>query len=361
MSKVWTPSGYQNGPVNSIVGKGETIFNPASERATYVDRGTVGVDNQPSSVSENDDNVILGNDTDWLTGKTFAEQAESHTKAIEQINKTYDKIKSVGNKSSLNKQTLQFQQKQLEPQLQQHSDMLRQLSERQQRQHKIEEFSKNARHGSLLPHYFDGKSLMRPEDQIIGMGIPAANALAQGIYWGTQPIEQTSTYRVNPYSNKALSILSGLRANPTQQVNEANNMLRQSIYSNQNAGGLTGAQRNQNRIALGLGSMQNAAKIYGSANELNNQYRSAYAGSLMQAGESARQAMMNAAMNDRDNYQRAHAARIKGIETAMANMNNIAQTYAQDKFKVRMADNTLSLYLQQLDDDKRKAYSKLIG
>jgi len=38
-----------------------------------VDKGTKGVDNQPSSVSPNDDNVIAGNDVDWTTGVKFSD------------------------------------------------------------------------------------------------------------------------------------------------------------------------------------------------------------------------------------------------------------------------------------------------
>jgi len=71
-NKVYSADGYKAGEHNSWVGKGESIYNPAQGLATYIDRGTVGVNNQKSSVRENDDNVIFGNDIDMQTGTTFA-------------------------------------------------------------------------------------------------------------------------------------------------------------------------------------------------------------------------------------------------------------------------------------------------
>ncbi len=73
-NKVWTPNGYQSGPVNSLVGKGESIIDYTNGTGTLVTKGKVGVDNQPSSVSVNDNNVIAGNDIDWSNGMKFSDQ-----------------------------------------------------------------------------------------------------------------------------------------------------------------------------------------------------------------------------------------------------------------------------------------------
>jgi len=73
MNKVWTPSGYRNGHINSMVGKGESIINFNTGKGTLVTKGTKGVDNQPSSVHPDDNNVILGNDIDWTNGIKFAD------------------------------------------------------------------------------------------------------------------------------------------------------------------------------------------------------------------------------------------------------------------------------------------------
>ena len=67
-NKVWTPNGYQAGPVNSLVGNGESIIDYTNGTGTLVTKGKVGVDNQPSSVRRDDNNVIAGNDIDWSNG-----------------------------------------------------------------------------------------------------------------------------------------------------------------------------------------------------------------------------------------------------------------------------------------------------
>jgi hypothetical protein len=56
-----------------MVGKGESILNLQDETATYVSKGKRGVDNQPSSVRQGDDNIILGNDIDWSNGVKFSD------------------------------------------------------------------------------------------------------------------------------------------------------------------------------------------------------------------------------------------------------------------------------------------------
>ena len=86
MKKVWTPNGYQVGPTNSLVGKGESIINYSNGTGSLVTKGTKGVDNQPSSVQPNDDNVIAGNDIDWSNGMKFSDQIAPLTKKLEMYN-----------------------------------------------------------------------------------------------------------------------------------------------------------------------------------------------------------------------------------------------------------------------------------
>ena len=57
--KVWTPNGYTQGPINSLVGKGESIIDYTNGTGTLVTKGKKGGDNQPSSVEQNDNNVIM--------------------------------------------------------------------------------------------------------------------------------------------------------------------------------------------------------------------------------------------------------------------------------------------------------------
>lgn len=138
MNKVWTPTGYRNGHVNSMVGKGESIINFNRGTGTLVTKGKRGVDNQPSSVRPDDDNVILGNDIDWTNGVKFSDQAAPLTAQLQLLN-NYTKIpKDYDKKSSLSKQTQNIQMRELNRRRQPILDALGNISARQEKQHQIE-------------------------------------------------------------------------------------------------------------------------------------------------------------------------------------------------------------------------------
>ena len=138
MNKVWTPAGYRRGATNSMVGKGESIVNFNRGTGTLVTKGQRGVDNQPSSVSPNDDNVILGNDIDWTNGMKFADQAAPYTAALEMLNKHAERTKDYDKKSSLSRRTMDVQQREINKRKQPILDALGNISARQQMQHQIE-------------------------------------------------------------------------------------------------------------------------------------------------------------------------------------------------------------------------------
>lgn len=137
MSKVWTPTGYKNGHINSMVGKGESIINFNRGTGTLVTKGKKGVDNQPSSVAPGDDNVILGNDTDWTNGVKFSDQAAPLTAQLELLNK-FDRAGRYKEKSSLSANTQKVQERELNRRRQPILNALADISGRQQKQHQIE-------------------------------------------------------------------------------------------------------------------------------------------------------------------------------------------------------------------------------
>jgi hypothetical protein len=77
---VFDKDGYHLGPINSKVGKGETIVNFDEGKMTYIDKGKKRADDQYSSVQEGDNNYIAGNDIDWTNGKSFADQVAPMSK-----------------------------------------------------------------------------------------------------------------------------------------------------------------------------------------------------------------------------------------------------------------------------------------
>ena len=92
--QVWTPNGLQTAPLNSMVGKGESIINYNTGDASLITKGIKGRDTEGSSVQDNDNNVIAGNDKDYigyLHGKTpglmsFADQVAPITARVQMLN-----------------------------------------------------------------------------------------------------------------------------------------------------------------------------------------------------------------------------------------------------------------------------------
>ena len=135
---VWSPVGQINGPVNSKVGFGESIVNLHNGTGTVVTKGKRGVDNQPSTVQEDDDNTIFGNLYNPYTGNTFADDALMDTAKLQRINDIEKKTKDYGKLSSLSKQTQEFQKKQFDVAKQPMLNNLSRLAEQQKQVHNIQ-------------------------------------------------------------------------------------------------------------------------------------------------------------------------------------------------------------------------------
>lgn len=136
-SKVWTPGGYQVGPTNSYVGKGESIIDYTNGTGTLVTKGNRGIDNQPSSVSATDDNVIIGNDKDWTNGIKFSDQAAPFTTQLQTLNK-FNRAGRYDEKSSLSNVTKNVQDREINKLRGPIMDQLKNISDRQAIQHQIE-------------------------------------------------------------------------------------------------------------------------------------------------------------------------------------------------------------------------------
>lgn len=354
MSKVWTPTGLQQGPVNSVVGKGETIYNPGSGQASLVTRGTKGVDNQPSSVSPDDDNIILGNDVDWRTGNKFADQVAPHTQALEGINKIYSKIQNASDRSSLSKNTLKVQKRQFAEQEQQHQHALQDSADQQRYQHEITDYTKNMNKykcGKDKPHYAEGK-IISDWDLFRGYAPGIGASIAQGLWWKNNPIQYHNTYASNPYEASALQGLASLRQNPYQAYDEANQQARQSQYSLSQAGGLSGAQRYSGMLGLGLGRQNTWAQIQQQTQQQDNAYNSQYWNKALEAGHWNQSSLIQTGQHDWDDYIKAHGAKVKGIETAMTNTINMFRQMEDDRFKGKMADRLNDIYVQHVENEK---------
>lgn len=352
-TKVWTPEGYQSGEHNSYVGKGESIINFNEGKGTLVTKGQIGVDNQPSSVREDDDNVILGNDVDWRTGSTFAEQARPYTAKLQYINQLEKKVGKYGDRSSLTKQTAEVFDRQAKAVKQQTINQLKEISGRQAEQHNIENnmqqrgYYKEGKESSI-----NWNKLANGVFENITPALQLWNEYGRYRQAEKEPIYSSNTYKANPYSQRALQGLAGLRYDYRPELREYNDALRQSKYAMEQSGGLTAGQKYAARTSMYNDYLNNAAKLYSRAEQQNNAYKQQYYDALMKVGDADRSAMMTAMQYDDANYRRSQAAKRAYLDTIMKGM------YAEkNRWEKRLVDDkrwkqTYSIYR---DDAENKA------
>lgn len=373
--KVWDPSGYVNGQHNSWVGKGESLLNFNDGTGTLVTKGKIGVDNQPSSIQLDDDNVILGNDVDWRTGVTFAKQGAPHTEKLQYINNLEKKVGKYGSKSSLSKQTAEIFNRQMSAIKQQTLDDLKQIADRQQEQHDIEHKMnlKKNQHYSALPQFNEAdndaekerlleeqlkkekkaqkwnnitESLQNTLPSIMGVG----EGLIRANYANKQRVESPNTYFKNPYAGRALQELASLRYDVNPEILAYQNGMRRSKYAIDQSGGLTAGQKYMARTGMYNDYLNGLSKLYANASDVNNKYRQQYAQALMSQGEEDRKYQTSAARYDNEVYAKAQAARRAMRDQALKDvMENI---YRADKrgFDNKVWKQTNDLYKQQLSE-----------
>lgn len=349
--KVWTPNGYTRGPVNSLVGKGESIINYNNGTGALITKGKVGVDNQPSSVAPDDDNVIAGNDIDWSNGQKFSDQVAPYTQSLSMINKIEQKA-GRSKLSSLAKRTAKVQSEQLRQIKQPLLDQMKQITDRQKMQHDIA-------NQLNTPQYDRGKSSSSysysrtasngkvPAGWLVSSRIlPAALEGKMLSWWMKNQPQMPNIYTPNKYASAALDELSRQRVSPYSQLQALNKNEQAAYYRMQQNGGYTGGQRQNARVALALGNARNAAEILRNNQLENNKLRQQWATAALAEGnqEAARRQAAN--QYGWEAYNKAHGAKVKGIETHMASLGQMWQKYWADKIKNKQFEDALSMYQQ---------------
>lgn len=358
--QTWTPDGQQYAPVNSLVGKGESIIDYTEGKASYVDKGTKRVDNQPSVAQDGDRIVIAGNDKDWSNGVSFADQIAPFTKRLEHLNKT---AKSVQNNKYSNEQTKQLNLQQIDKSKADILQEMKRITDRQEYQHRITNAVPNARYahgkidwnkiGSVAKDTLNMAGEYSP--YIIGMSYPSKQ---YNMYKNMTPHADNS-YIVNPNAERALNILAGMRFDPTSQINSIKDAYRQGLYNINQSGGLTQGQRMAMQVAQNTGYAKNLADVYSQANDINNKYRAAYAQAALSEGQNAASRQQQALATQQENYRQAVARRLLGMESAQKGKLNILNTIAKHIYDTRQSNRTmdynnkmLDLYDRKLDIDK---------
>lgn len=377
-NKVWTPNGYQSGPVNSLVGKGESIIDYTNGTGTLVTKGNVGVDNQPSSVSINDNNVIAGNDVDWSNGMKFSDQIAPLTAKLQMYNNIEKRAKKKSELSSLSKQTMELQKNQLDRAKAPILQAMKNITDRQERQHQIEDYAAQIKHNCGKDRFDNGKSLWDKTKQTIsswsksgkgkvsnsmldlGYAFPALLETQMLNHWRRENPVMPNIYAANRYAPIALQTMAGNRVSANPILEKLYAQDRQAAYQLANSGGYTGGQRQANRVALALGNQRNVADALMNVQEKNAAYRNAYAEMAARLGDSDAQRLQQSNQYGWESYNRAHGAKTKGIETHLANLGLIGQKWLSQRIKNKQYGDILDIYQQDVDN-KKEALKTIYG
>lgn len=377
-NKVWTPNGYQSGPVNSLVGKGESIIDYTNGTGTLVTKGKVGVDNQPSSVSVNDNNVIAGNDVDWSNGMKFSDQVAPLTAKLQMYNNIEKRAGKKSELSSLSKQTMELQKNQLDRAKAPILQAMKNITDRQERQHQIEDYAAQIKHNCGKDRFDNGKSLWDKTKQTIsswsksgkgkvsnlmldaGYAFPALLETQMLNHWRRENPVMPSIYAANRYAPIALQTMAGNRVSANPVLEKLYAQDRQAAYQLANSGGYTGGQRQVNRVALALGNQRNVADALMNVQEKNAAYRNAYAEMAARLGDSDAQRLQQSNQYGWEAYNRAHGAKTKGIETHLSNLGLIGQKWLSQRIKNKQYGDILDIYQQDVDN-KKEALKTIYG
>lgn len=377
-NKVWTPNGYQSGPVNSLVGKGESIIDYTNGTGTLVTKGKVGVDNQPSSVSVNDNNVIAGNDVDWSNGMKFSDQVAPLTAKLQMYNNIEKRAGKKSELSSLSKYTMELQKNQLDRAKAPILQAMKNITDRQERQHQIEDYAAQIKHNCGKDRFDNGKNLWDKTKQTIsswsksgkgkvsnsmldlGYAFPALLETQMLNHWRRENPIMPNIYAANRYAPIALQTMAGNRVSANPILEKLYAQDRQAAYQLANSGGYTGGQRQANRVALALGNQRNVADALMNVQEKNAAYRNAYAEMAARLGDSDAQRLQQSNQYGWEAYNRAHGAKTKGIETHLANLGLIGQKWLSQRIKNKQYGDILDIYQQDVDN-KKEALKTIYG
>ena len=371
VNKVWTPNGYQAGPVNSLVGKGESIIDYTNGTGTLVTKGKVGVDNQPSSVRRDDNNVIAGNDIDWSNGMKFSDQVAPLTAKLQMYNNIEKRAGKKSELSSLSKQTMELQKNQLDRAKAPILQAMKNITDRQERQHKIEDYAAQIKHNCGKDRFDSGKSFWKSyttggKGKVsnlmldTGYALPALLETQMLNHWRREDPVMPNIYAANRYAPIALQTMAGNRVSANPILEKLYAQDRQAAYQLANSGGYTGGQRQANRVALALGNQRNVADALMNVQEKNAAYRNAYAEMAARLGDSDAQRLQQSNQYGLEAYNRAHGAKTKGIETHLSNLGLIGQKWLSQRIKNKQYGDILDMYQQDIDN-KNAALKAIYG
>lgn len=175
----------------------------------------------------------------------------------------------------------------------------------------------------------------------------------------SQAPKGSDIYAINPYERLALQGLSRQRLNPYNYMRDMYDAERRGAYAINNAGAMSGGQRQANRVALALGSQRNIADMLRNVDEKNLGYKQKYYDTMLSTGNQNATRRQSANQYDFDTYTKAHAAREQMRQMGINNMLQALGDYQKNRFKRDMGRQQLDLYNRSLSLDQRRLLKEL--
>lgn len=357
---VYTSLGKVKAQPNARVAKGESIIDNIDDinntTGHVVKTGVEGKDTNLANLQNN--TVVLGQDVDWRTGKTFKDQSLPYTLALEKINKKYehrtnDKINEL--RGTIGKDSDKIQQQEVNKLKQPIVEKLKDLSDQQRLQH---QYSQDMQNYNKLPGYVNGRvpdGYIEPINWMsnaVPMGVGMLTSLGQYMQAKNQSIHTPDIYAGNPYETAGLQELAKIRVNPYKALSDIYKQEAYNRYNINRAGGLSGAQKYLANIAIGANTQDAISDTLQKAQDLNNQYKSRWAEAAINAGNASAQRRQSANQYKAEYAAAAHAARQQGMQMGIRNFLDYVQQYAANEYKRKTGNGMLGLYQQKIDLDK---------
>lgn len=273
--------------------------------------------------------------------------------------------------SSLSKQTMELQKNQLDRAKAPILQAMKNITDRQERQHQIEDYAAQIKHNCGKDKFDSGKSFWKSyttggKGKVsnlmldTGYALPALLETQMLNHWRRENPVMPNIYAANRYAPIALQTMAGNRVSANPILEKLYAQDRQAAYQLANSGGYTGGQRQANRVALALGNQRNVADALMNVQEKNAAYRNAYAEMAARLGDSDAQRLQQSNQYGWEAYNREHGAKTKGIETHLSNLGLIGQKWLSQRIKNKQYGDILDMYQQDIDN-KKEALKTIYG
>lgn len=315
--------------------KGETMYDTITKNSHIIPHG----DNDTARISVKDTDAIFGNTRNPFTGNTFKEDAAPLAVVNEFINKNRPKTQDKTTQRVYEAVTNQARQKAVAG--------LDRLSEQMKYA-----FALEGKSYGTMPKL--EKGYIDPYYNIASGILGGAAGLSQYLQALNDTPYKPDTYVANPYQNRGLNTLAGLRINPYNTIQQLRNAEARTNYAVNASGGLNTAQKQLFRQSGLSTTQQNIANALQQIQAQNNQYKAAYANAALQYGQNEAQRRQQANQYDLEYYTRSHAARQQGMQMGIRNMLDTFNQYAANEFKRQQGNYMLDLYRQRGKLDKER-------